>query len=81
MRKNIKDNVEEILNLLRKEKNWRVKLKLIALNLIVNLKMSARDTSYAIGSAFLKQVIRFYHYKINYILTDNGFEFSFMGNS
>ena len=29
------------------------------------------------GSAFLKQVIRFYPYKINYILTDNGFEFSF----
>ena len=77
VRKNIEDNVEEILNLLRKEKNWRVKLKLIALNLIVSLKMSARDTSYAIGSAFLKQVIRFYPYKINHILTDNGFEFSF----
>ncbi len=29
------------------------------------------------GSAFLKQVIGFYPYKINYILTDNGFEFSY----
>ncbi len=26
---------------------------------------------------FLKKVIQFYSYKINYILTDNGFEFSY----
>jgi transposase InsO family protein len=29
------------------------------------------------GARFLKEVIRFYPYKINYILTDNGFEFSY----
>lgn len=29
------------------------------------------------GTKFLKEVIKFYPYKINYILTDNGFEFSF----
>ena len=29
------------------------------------------------GAEFLKQVIQFYPYKINYILTDNGFEFSY----
>ena len=29
------------------------------------------------GAKFLKEVIRFYPYKINYILTDNGFEFSY----
>ncbi len=29
------------------------------------------------GAKFLKEVIKFYPYKINYILTDNGFEFSY----
>jgi transposase-like protein len=29
------------------------------------------------GAKFLKSVINFYPYKINYILTDNGFEFSY----
>jgi len=29
------------------------------------------------GASFLKQVLAFYPYKINYILTDNGFEFSY----
>jgi transposase InsO family protein len=29
------------------------------------------------GARFLKEVIRFYPYKINYLLTDNGFEFSY----
>jgi len=29
------------------------------------------------GAEFLKQVISFYPYKLNYILTDNGFEFSY----
>lgn len=29
------------------------------------------------GALFLKQVLQFYPYKINYILTDNGFEFSY----
>ena len=29
------------------------------------------------GAIFLKKVIQFYSYKINYILTDNGFEFSY----
>jgi len=29
------------------------------------------------GAGFLKQVISFYPYKLNYILTDNGFEFSY----
>ena len=29
------------------------------------------------GAKFLKQVLKFYPYKINYILTDNGFEFSY----
>jgi len=29
------------------------------------------------GAKFLREVLRFYPYKINYILTDNGFEFSY----
>lgn len=29
------------------------------------------------GASFLKEVLKFYPYKINYILTDNGFEFSY----
>lgn len=29
------------------------------------------------GAHFLKEVLKFYPYKINYILTDNGFEFSY----
>jgi len=29
------------------------------------------------GARFLREVIKFYPYKINYILTDNGFEFSY----
>lgn len=29
------------------------------------------------GARFLKEVIRFYPYKINYLLTDNGFEFTY----
>lgn len=31
----------------------------------------------ATGAKFLRKVIKFYPYKINYILTDNGFEFSY----
>lgn len=31
------------------------------------------------GAKFLKKVIEFYPYKINYILTDNGLEFSYKG--
>ena len=31
------------------------------------------------GAKFLKAVLAFYPYKINYILTDNGFEFSYRG--
>ncbi|MCX7928981.1 MAG: DDE-type integrase/transposase/recombinase, partial [Patescibacteria group bacterium] len=29
------------------------------------------------GALFLKEVLKFYPYKINYILTDNGFEFTY----
>lgn len=29
------------------------------------------------GAKFLKEVLKFYPYKINYILTDDGFEFSY----
>lgn len=36
-------------------------------------KMKNKET----GTHFLKEVLKFYPYKINYILTDNGFEFSY----
>ena len=39
--------------------------------------MLGKNKTKKTGSAFLKQVIKFYPYKINYILTDNGFEFSY----
>ena len=39
--------------------------------------MMERDKRKDTGAKFLKKVIGYYHYKINYILTDNGFEFSY----
>lgn len=39
--------------------------------------MMERDKRKDTGAKFLKKVIEYYHYKINYILTDNGFEFSY----
>jgi len=36
-----------------------------------------RDKRKDTGAKFLKKVIEYYQYKINYILTDNGFEFSY----
>jgi len=43
----------------------------------VGFVMLGRTKNKTTGAEFLKQVIRFYPYKINYILTDNGFEFCY----
>jgi len=39
--------------------------------------MMGTDKRKDTGAKFLKEVIEYYPYKINYILTDNGFEFSY----
>lgn len=39
--------------------------------------MMERDKRKDTGAKFLKKVIEYYQYKINCILTDNGFEFSY----
>jgi transposase InsO family protein len=39
--------------------------------------MMGTDKRKDTGAKFLKKVIEYYQYKINYILTDNGFEFSY----
>jgi transposase InsO family protein len=39
--------------------------------------MLHRSKNKETGAKFLKEVIKFYPYKINYLLTDNGFEFSY----
>jgi hypothetical protein len=43
--KKIKEDAKEILELLRKEKDPKVKLRLCALNLIAVFKMPVRDVS------------------------------------
>jgi len=40
------------------------------------LWISTRKTK-EMGASFLRKVLRFYPYAIHYILTDNGFEFSY----
>jgi hypothetical protein len=47
--KKIEEDAKEILELLRKEKAPKVKLRLCALNLIAVFKMPVRDVSGAIG--------------------------------
>jgi hypothetical protein len=42
--------------------------------------LTDRKTQY-MGKTFLKKVIGFYPYKINYILTDNGLEFTYKGKA
>jgi len=39
--------------------------------------MTGRRKNKETGAHFLREVLKFYPYKINYILTDNGFEFSY----
>jgi hypothetical protein len=46
--KDIEEDAKEILELLRKEKDPKVKLKLCALNLIAVFKMPVKDVSGAI---------------------------------
>ncbi len=46
--------------------DWVAKIAFVMLG-----KRKIKET----GAKFLKQVLKFYPYKINYILTDNGFEF------
>lgn len=58
------------------KKRWYIFTCIDRVSKIAFVFLSDRKTQY-MGKTFLEKVIEFYPYKINYILTDNGLEFTY----
>ncbi len=58
------------------KKRWYVFTCIDRVSKIAYVFLSERKTKH-MGKTFLEKAIEFYPYKINYILTDNGLEFTY----